>query len=164
MGFLKKLFSPSSAGKDFNYALILYGRLRQYPIGSSSYHQALMEIIGILQDVLAKNNRDGDAHVLLANTYQLLHVDVFLDSDLSYPRKLAAALIQHWIDEPMRQYPWTKNIDNGYQIYDQVSGAKVFDDRFPVYRIGKKEMVQLKQQYYRDALQHKTLSELIDNN
>jgi hypothetical protein len=37
--------------------------------------------------------------------------------------KLAAAVIQHWSDEPMKQYPWTKNRENGQTIYSQVSEA-----------------------------------------
>jgi hypothetical protein len=159
MGFIKRLFSAPGANRAYNDALDIYQSLRQYPVFSSQYRQALLKIVSILQEDITRNERHGDSHVLLANTFYLIHIDINPEPTISLPLKLAASVIQHWHDEPMRQYPWTKNIDNGRKIYDMVSSAIVLANPNLKYRI-EQEMRKLEFQLYPTALKVRTLKEL----
>lgn len=159
MGSSRKSFS-SKADRAFNDALKIFRLLNQYPVHSSQYRKALINIMSLSQAAIANNNKHGDSHVLLANTFFLLHIDLFSEKTISFPLKLAASVIQHWNDEPMRQYPWTKNVDNGKKIYDMVSNASVIAD--PNFKIlFNQEMKKLKHEFYDKALNIRTLSELV---
>lgn len=156
MGIIKRLFSAPGANRAYNDALDIYRSLRQYPVFSPQYRQALLKIASLLQEGIKMNERHGDAHVLLANTFYLLHIDINPEPTISLPLKLAASVIQHWNDEPMRQYPWTKNIDNGQKIYDMVSSAIVLANPNLKYHI-EQEMKKLKLRLYTTALVWKNI-------
>ena len=162
MGFIKKIKSTKKSGGEYNKALDLYRKLRQYPVKSSNYRNELLRIISLCQKAIENNDRNGDAHVLLSNTYFLMHIDLFSETTISLPLKLAASVIQQWNDEPMRQYPWTKNTGNGRKIYDMVSNALILNDSKLKYRI-EQEMRQLKLQLFDEALTIKTLGELTED-
>jgi hypothetical protein len=160
MGLFKRLSSSKKAEIFFNYALEIYQTLRAYPVRTLEYHEALLDIISSCQQAISVNDRHGDAHVLLANTFFLLHIDVFPGTSLSYPLIYAASIIQHWSDEPMRQYPWTKNIDNGRRIYDMVSNGLTMTDSIQKYRY-EEAMRQYQEEFYKIALSKLFLEDLI---
>jgi len=123
MGFFQRLKSNPKAEKEFNQALDIYRQLRRHPERSMEYRAQLREIASKLRKAIALNERHGDAHVMLANAYFLMFLDGFPRVGELLPLRLAAAVIQHWADEPMRQYPWTKNRDTGQTMYSQVASA-----------------------------------------
>lgn len=123
MGLFQRLKSGPKAEKAFNDALGIYQSFRQFPEHSVRYRHELSRVVSLCQEAIALNERHGDAHVLLANTYYLMYVDGFPAPGDPLPLQLAASVIQHWADEPMRQYPWTKNRDNGESIHATVARA-----------------------------------------
>jgi hypothetical protein len=151
MGFLTRLLTGSKDQKAFNDALDVYGKLRQFDVQSAPYRRALLQVLRHCQTAIALNNRNGDAHVLLANTFLLFYVDMNIFAKDEEPLQLAAAVIQHWADEPMRQYPWTKNTDNGREIHRQVATALV-DEHPEMERRLDQEMRTLASSLYSSAL------------
>lgn len=145
-----------SAERAFNRARDINQQLRQYPVQSRQYHQAILDICSNCQEAIKANDRHGDAHVLLSNAHLLLHIDVFPVTSSALPIKLAAAIIQHWHDQPMRQRPWTKNVDNGWSIYHMVS--TVLSDAEPS-AVGNPELLmrRLKGELYREAISSDSL-------
>lgn len=123
MGLFQRLRSGPKAERAFNAALDIYQSFRQLPEHSPGYRHELSRVVSLCQEAIALNDRHGDAHVLLANTYYLMYVDGFPNTGDPLPLQLAASVIQHWADEPMRQYPWTKNRDNGDSIHAMVARA-----------------------------------------
>jgi len=123
MGFFDRIKATPKAEQHFNHAMDIYRQLRRYPEHSNQYRQQLTDIASSCRLAIQLNDRHGDAHVLLANTYWLMFIDGYPRAGDLLPLTLAAAVIQHWADTPMRQYPWTKNVDNGKTIYSQVSTA-----------------------------------------
>ena len=161
MGFFKRLASGPSAERAYNRALDIYQTLRQHPVQSRQYHLALIEICSQCQEAIAGNDRHGDAHILLSNSYLLLHVDMFPLTSSALPIKLAAAVIQHWSDEPMRQRPWTKNVDNGRSVYQMVSSG-LGDAEPSGARDSVPAMRRLKDGLYSEAISSQSLFALRD--
>lgn len=151
MGFFQRLKSNPKAEGEFNEALAIYRQLRKYPEHSPQYREQLKHIASSSRNAIALNDRHGDAHVMLANTYFLMFLDGFPEAGDLLPLKLAAAVIQHWADEPMRQHPWTKNTETGHTMYSQVTDA--VRDSLPNERgRGQGPMEALKATYYMDAV------------
>ena len=123
MGLFRRLGLAPKAERAFNDALDIYSSLRRYPERSSQYRQQLRHVVSLCQEAIALNEKHGDAHVLLANSYFLMYIDGFPETGNPLPLHLASAVIQHWADEPMRQYPWTKNTENGHRIRSMVADA-----------------------------------------
>jgi hypothetical protein len=123
MGLFQRLRSAPKAERAFNDALDINRSLQRYPERSPQYRQQLRQIVSLCQEAIALNERHGDGHVLLANAYFLMYIDGFPDTGNPLPLHLASAVIQHWADEPMRQYPWTKNTENGNTIHSMVADA-----------------------------------------
>jgi hypothetical protein len=124
MGFFQRLKTVPQAEREFNQALEVYRQLRAYPERSLQYRQQLRQVAASCRSAIALSERHGDAHVLLANMYFLMFIDGFPSAGDPLPLKLAAAVIQHWSDEPMRQYPWTKNRETAQTLYSQVTEAR----------------------------------------
>ncbi len=118
---------------------------------------ALIEICAYCQEAIAANDRHGDAHVMLSNTYLLLHIDLFPLTSSSLPIKLAAAVIQHWSEEPMRQRPWTKNVDNGWSVHKMVSSGLADAEPSGIGNI-EGEMRNMKGKLYLEAVSSQALS------
>jgi len=148
MGFFQRVKQGPKAEKAYEGALGVYRQLRRHPVFSPEYRQQLVQIVQLCQQVIALNDRHGDAHILLANTYLLMHHDGYSPSGSAPPLHLAAAVIQHWVDEPMRQYPWTKNVDNGTTMYSQISSALAAAGTPST----QAEMARLKRSLYTTAL------------
>jgi zinc-ribbon domain len=123
MGFFQRLKSNPKAEREFNQALAVYKQLRRYPEHSPQYREQLKHIASSSRNAIALNDRHGDAHVMLANTYFLMFLDGFPQAGDLLPLKYAVAVIQHWAGEPMRQQPWTKNTETGQTMYSQVADA-----------------------------------------
>ncbi len=156
MGLFKRLSSRPRAERAFNQALDIFQTLCQYPIHSIQYHHALINAASYCQEAISMNNRHGDAYVLLSNVYVLIHIDIFSLSSNTFPLKLGAAVIQHWADEPMRQRPWTKNVDNGWRIYEIASTA--LKELNPEITNVENEMRTLKNRLHREAISEDSLS------
>jgi len=88
---------------------------------SIEYHRILRDVFRTCQSAIKSDNRDGDAHALLANAYYLVHTINNLVISQTISLKLAAATIQHWNASPIATYPSTKNRDNGMKVYQMVS-------------------------------------------
>lgn len=151
MNFFKRLTSARESNNAFNDALTIYQSLRQYPVFSSQYREALLKVASLSQEAIKKSERNGDAHVLLANTYHLLYID--MDTTI-IPLEFAASVIRHWFDEPMKQHPWTKNVDNGLYIYNIISDG-IQTNQPDLNSSVEKEMIRLKAQYYSIAITDK---------
>jgi hypothetical protein len=151
MSFFQRLKSNPKAEKDFNQALDVYNHLRRYPVHSFQYRQQLKQIAISCRSAISLNDRHGDAQVLLANTYLLMFIESVPQVGDCLSLKLAAAVIQHWADEPLRQYPWTKFVENGQKIHSQVADTiRTFlsDQGHSVQSL----MEGLKATYYADAI------------
>ena len=155
MGFLERLKSAPQAERHFAEALETYGQLRRHPEHSQQYRRQLGSIASACRLAIQLNDRHGDAHVLLANTYLLMFIDGFPQVGDLMPLMLAAAVIQHWADEPMRQYHWTKNVENGHTIRAQIADA--VHTFFPAGR-DPNTSSQLKLRYYSDAVSRDMLA------
>jgi len=153
MGFFQRVKQGPKAEKAYEGALGVYRQLRRYPVFSPEYRQQLAQIVRLCQQAIALNDRHGDAHILLANTYLLMHHDDYSPFGSTPPLHLAAAVIQHWADEPMRQYPWTKNVDNGTTMHGQISSALSADGTSSV----PAEMGRLKRSLYTTAVSASTV-------
>jgi hypothetical protein len=121
MGFIQRVRSE----KALNDALDTFQSLRKFPEKSTEYLAHLFTVKSLCQDAISINQSLGDAYVLLANVYFLIYIGDFPQIRKSLQLWQAAAIIQHWIDEPISQYPSTNNTENGKKIYSLVSNALV---------------------------------------
>lgn len=114
------LFGEARKGADgiFNDAMGHYTRLRYLFEAPARFRYELGEVIRLCQWAIATDKKMGDAYVLLANGYSMLdgHVQASgLKPDHYF--RWAAGLIQHWLDTPLRNYPFTKNGEVGEELY-----------------------------------------------
>lgn len=152
MGLFDRFTAHRDADRAFAAALVIFEDLRSFPVYSEKYRSQLFNIVRILQNGIKSNNHHGDSHVMLSNTFLLIHNDFFPEITIySKPLVYSAAIIQHWSDEPMRQYPWTKNIQVGMRVFSQVSEIIEISDYAPEI-VTSRDMQTLKQLYYRNAI------------
>ncbi len=123
MNILERSGSVSEAERLFGQALDFYGRARELDVRSTDYLDALHGVIVSCQKAIAVESQHGDAHVLLANAFYLLHLRTHSTSGNELPLKLAAATIQHWSDQRVGQPPLTLNVDKGCRNYEMIASA-----------------------------------------
>lgn len=105
------------AGGIWNEAISHYNRLRLLYSEPARYRFELGEVIRLCQWAIATNARMGDAYVLLANAYSLLDSQVQSSGlEPHYYLRWAAAILQHWADTPLSQFPFTKNASIGQTL------------------------------------------------
>ncbi len=160
MSFLHGLFDPKDV-KVFNKALEIYNSLRQYPVFSYEYRNALVKIIVLCQEAVTFNPDNEDGYVLLANTYLLLHLDLYSNEVISVPLKLAAAVIQYW--KNIWRLSFNPFKPNGTRVYEMVVNAITavrpeLGDSGEVYQ----EMESYQRVYDVQAYSAKTLNEIIN--
>lgn len=114
------IFGQARKGADgiYNDAVGHYTRLRYLFESPARYRYELGEVIRLCLWAIAADKKLGDAYVLLANGYSLLDSHVrssALDSEHYY--RWAAGLIQHWLDTPLRNYPFTKDKEIGDKLH-----------------------------------------------
>jgi tetratricopeptide (TPR) repeat protein len=117
------LFGPARKGSAalWNEARDHYARLRHLFNEPGRYRFELGEVIRLCQWVIAADKKDGDAFVLLANAYSLLDTQVAHAS--VEPHKYlrwSGSLLQHWLDTPLCQYPFTNSREIGQRLYANV--------------------------------------------
>lgn len=117
------LFGEARKGADgiFNDAMGHYTRLRYLFDAPARFRYELGEVIRLCQWAVAADKKLGDAYVLLANGYSLLdgHVQASgLEPDHYF--RWAGALIQHWFDTPLRNYPFTKNKEIAEELLTRI--------------------------------------------
>jgi len=109
------------AGGINNEAISRYSRLRYLINDLPRYRYELGEVIRLCQWAIAADNRLGDAFVLLANAYSLLDSNVSSSSlGYFYYMRWAAAIIQHWVDTPLSNFPFTKDVKIGQTLYGDI--------------------------------------------
>ena len=109
------------AGGIWNEAKDHFTRLRYLTGNRPRYRYELGEVIRLCQWTIAADARFGDAYVLLANAYSLLDAEVSSPADDPHLYlKWSASLLQHWADTPLRNYPFTKNIEIGHTLYRDI--------------------------------------------
>lgn len=126
------LFGPARKGSGalWNEARDHYARLRHLFNEPGRYRFELGEVIRLCQWAIAANRKDGDAHVLLANAYSLLDSQVTHTSAEPFKYlRWAASILQHWHDTPLSQYPFTKNMEIGHQLYSSILESLLRVDR-----------------------------------
>ena len=123
MGTLEQSHQGTKAGGAFGQALAIKGQLGEIAAESTDYPGALHAIVRLCQDALAKNARHGEAQVLLANAFYLLHLKNRPRTGSDLPFRLAAATIQHWSDQGLCPDSSTKNADPGCRVHEVVTRA-----------------------------------------
>ncbi len=109
------------SGNIFYDALGHYYRLRFLVNMQPRYRYELGEVIRLCQWAITTDKRDGDSYVLLANAYSLLDTCLIIQSpDPEYYLRWAGGIIQYWIDSPIHNFPHTKNIDLGMNLYESI--------------------------------------------
>jgi hypothetical protein len=121
MGVVSDSQRVSEGARAFNQAVDVYKRLRGADIRTAEYLEDLSRVISSCQKAISLDCRNGDAHVLLANAFYLLHVAIYPMTRNEFPLRLAAATIQHWCDQPAGQPPWTRDVDTGCRTYEVIA-------------------------------------------
>ncbi len=125
MGIVRGAPRAPEAECAFAQALEAYKRLREYALEPAGYLATLSGIIGRCQEAIGSDYQYGDAYVLLANAFYLLHLATYPTTANALPLRLAAATIQHWCDQPIGQLPWTQDLDKGCRIYEIIAQALI---------------------------------------
>lgn len=116
--------AQSGSGGILNEAVSHYARLRYLMDDLPRFRYELGEVIRLCQWAIASDQKLGDAYVLLANAYSLLDSHVIASKlEHFYYMRWAAALIQYWNETALRNYPFTKNIEIGKTLYDNMLDA-----------------------------------------
>ncbi|MDO8970765.1 MAG: hypothetical protein Q7U74_08765 [Saprospiraceae bacterium] len=137
------------SGGVLNEAIEHFTRLRFLMDTPPRYRFELGEVIRLCQWSIAADNRQGDAYVLLANAYSLL--DSQTKTTASEPHFYmcwAGAIIQHWNDTPLRQYPFTKNGKIGDQLYEMI-----IDHFITVNQSSRSDVISEIKEWAKDVLQ-----------
>ncbi len=125
MGIIRGAPRVPEAERAFAQALDAYERLRECALEPAGYLAALTGIIGRCQETIGFDRQYGDAYVLLANAFYLLHLATYPATANTLPLRLAAATVQHWCDQPVGQLPWTEGVDRGCRIYELIAQALI---------------------------------------
>ncbi len=122
MNILEGSGNATEAERLFNQAAELCRQAKDLDVRSSDYLEAVLKVIGLCQTVISIERQHDDAHVMLANAFYRLHLQVYPKSGDGFPLKLAAATIQHWSDQPIRQHRSAMSVEAGCRIYDVIAG------------------------------------------
>ncbi len=122
MNILENPATAPESERAFSEAVKLYEALRLHDPHSDAYGTALVDLVRSCQGVIAVDGEHGEAHVLLAYSYYLLHLHVYALGCSNPALLLAAATIQHWSDQPIRQHLSAANVEKGCRVYDLIAG------------------------------------------
>lgn len=134
---------------DYDKALDYYMRLRNFQPNSKQHFEILLNVIKHAKIAISRNNRSGDAHILLANAYYLAALSNFPGDNYSRYLPLAAAVIYHW---RVNKLPSNESA-NGERIFLGVSeGLEMDIPEWMNVALSEREMSKLHEQYYDQAI------------
>ncbi len=155
---LKSFFSASS--DLFNQATEHYRRLRYLEMGSPEYSKSLFETIRLCQLAIQKYQKDGDAHVLLANAYDMAALDCIFSKGFPFFLARAVAVMQTAKDERMyiKQRGIADKVFSG--TLEQLSSQEQYlgDDVLPL----PNDKQLLRKDYYQKAIDPSNLVDMIN--
>jgi hypothetical protein len=151
IGTVQESLNVPEAERAFSQALDAHARLRGLDVQAIGYLEALSTVVGLCQDAISLSRQHGDAHVLLAHAFYLLHLAIYPVTSNALPLQLAAATIQHWCDQPVGEPPWTKDVDRGCRIYELIARA-ISEIRPDCADCEEREMRRLEPELYTRAL------------
>jgi hypothetical protein len=155
---LNKLFG-SPKNHPFNQALEHFQKLPHYESGTAQYVNTILEIIRLCQIAIQNNKNDGDAHVLLANTYLLATLSSAFKKSYSFFLAKAASVIQTTRAGGGMYIKNRENADKVYQgIVSQLSTQ--IPDWVEGIELLPKDMNELQRSYYRSAIDPLSLNEI----
>lgn len=135
-----------------NEAVSHYTRLRYLLDRPARFRFELGEVIRLCQWTIAIDSRQGDAYVLLANAYSLFDSHVAsIGLEPHYYLRWAAAIIQHWADTPLSQYPFTKNTQIGRTLYENIV-SQIIRENVGTYEQVVNQMKEWSKLYLQEAL------------
>lgn len=125
MGFLERFGKTRAADRYFNEANKYWKRAEQPFKTEDEFALAnnLIEVVRNCQLAIAEDENYGDAYVLLADALLLAGVSdpVKTDKERSwYLVTRAAAVIYTWYTLPNRNYPITKNVKRGENLFQTI--------------------------------------------
>ena len=123
MGTLEQSHEGTKAKGAFGQALDIKKHLGEFGVESKGYVGALHAIMRLRQDTLAENECHGDAQVLLADAFYLLHLKIHPKEGSDLLLGLAAATIQHWSDRRLCPDSSTKDAALGCRVHEIVASA-----------------------------------------
>ncbi len=113
----------------FNRAARIFGQLRYLEEDSLEYWQLIVQVIELCWESISQNKRDGDAHIMLSNTYLLAAFRAFQEfkpEGYVYNLSRCAAVIYEW---KTNRSMYSKEKEQGEKIYRQV--AKLLEEPTP---------------------------------
>lgn len=161
-GVQNGLFNEAKKGSDgiLNDAIGHYSRLRFLTHDLPRYRFELGEVIRLCQWSIAADHKNGDAYILLANAYSELDSNVqFGASDHFQYMRWAAAIIQHWSDTPLRNFPFTKNKKIGEKLYEEILDSVIKNGGYSKDQ-GQHQMKTWSKSYVDDALNPRSYSDI----
>jgi tetratricopeptide (TPR) repeat protein len=152
-----RLFAEAR-GDPFNEAVDHYQKLRYVILMKepAKYQAELIEIIRLCQLGIARQRRNGDAYVLLANAYYLAALHT-LSEGYKYCLPRAAAVIYEW----KSNHPPTTNRELGEQVYQGI--LERLQRPFPDWWMNmslKGSMSDTHREYYHKAINPNIIPEL----
>ena len=123
MGRLDQSHQAAKPNRAYDQALDIKRQLGDFGPESTGYVQALHAIVRLCQDALAENECHGDAQVLLADAFYLLHLQIHPRTGSDLPLRLAAATIEHWSDRRLCPDSSTDDAALGCRVHELVASA-----------------------------------------
>lgn len=121
-----------------NEAIEKYSRLRILIDQPGRYRYELAETIRLCQWAIASDKKLGDPYVLLANCYSLLDSQLTSTVDPNIYKKWAVIILHHWMNTPLRNYPFTNKSNSviGQQLFHSL-----ISQLSKIYGITNQEMI-----------------------
>ncbi|HEY4711329.1 MAG TPA: hypothetical protein VIH69_01410 [Dehalococcoidia bacterium] len=166
MGFLERFGKTRSAGRYFNEANKYWKNAeRPFKIKDEfALVQNLIEVIRNCQLALAEDENYGDAYVLLANALLLAGISEPIKASKErswYLVTRAASVIYAWYTLPNRDYPITKNVRQGENLFrtilDIVNAGELEASKYPM-----KLMNSYREQYADNTISPGGLEDICD--
>ncbi len=122
MTILEGSDAVAEAERAFTQAMEACQQAKQLDVRSEEYRGAITKVIRLCQEAISLDAQHDGAHVLLANALYRLHLLIYPHRGRDLPLKMAASVIQHWSDQPIRQHRSAASVENGCRVYDAIAG------------------------------------------
>lgn len=122
MNILEGSETAAEAERAFTQAVEACKRAGELEVDSEEYRGTILTVIDLCRKAIALESQHDDAHVLLANAFYRLHLQIYPRAGQDLPLRFAAAIIQHWSDQPIRQHRSAMSVEKGCRVYDTVAG------------------------------------------
>ncbi len=147
---LKALFQNRD-NHPYNKAVNLWQTTKRlHNKNTGEFESGIIEVINYCKAAIKQNKNDGDAHVLLANAYYISTLPPFPPTNYPMFFPFAVAVIQEWEYRNL----WTKNRDNGIQLYRIIFNALQNPIDYWTLKNApiKKDMESLQLEFYSQAI------------